>query len=676
VKNNFYPKNNPKRWAVKCLLWSVLVCAATAVQAQSSRQLLDSASFYKFKDYSKVISFSAIGYKKAIAEKNETLAGRFAYLLGFGNYLAANYEKSLEWYFESEKINIATDNAKNLSELYADMCVFYCKQKKYPEAENVVRKAIYFSTQAKDSLQLANAINNSGLLYLDENQLDKAIRAFETSNDIYRKKNDKLGMAYSLDYLSSAYAEKGAFDLALQYLEQSKVLRVGLGDKTGEAVAINNIGELHLKQKQPDKAVVAFLETISRAHDIGYTELEVYAYQMLAQSYEQQQNFAQALKAQTTYVALNKAYQDEKRVKAVEELQTKYETNKKDLRISLLHKTDSIKSLEIMNQNLKINAGNVQLAEQQLALSTAQLELSNQNEKLLQTQLDSTKNDAKIKSLQEKTLIQQLELQNQALASNRKNIFMVLFALVSALLFLLGYSAYRRFKIAQQIKINAAIFKQQELETQNILNKQEMRRQIAFDLHDEIGSSLSSIALLNERIKSVINTNTTEAQILLNKVSVNVRSSIENTQTIIWAIDARYDKIADLTDLMKEFAGAFGDIQRFEWTLHYDDQYAALELAPDLKKNLFLIFKESINNAIKYAQSEVIAIRIEAADHVYHLSIEDFGKGFERKTDSRSLGLRSIENRVQRMNGTASITSILGKGTKIALTVPTPITQA
>lgn len=204
----------------------------------------------------------------------------------------------------------------------------------------------------------------------------------------------------------------------------------------------------------------------------------------------------------------------------------------------------------------------------------------------------------------------------------------------------------------------------------SISNRQEMRSQLASDLHDDIGSSLSSIALLSERVKASLNGSAPEAQVLLNKISLNVRSSIENTQTTIWAIDTRYDKLLNLIELMKEFSGSLSDMQQFEWSIPPKPILESIELTPDLKKHLYLIFKESINNAVKYAQSDVVSIQITCQNNTLTLQIQDFGKGFERQAQSRSLGLHSIENRAQILRGVAMIDSGLDKGTIIYVNVP------
>ena len=322
--------------------------------AQTAQQCIDSATFYKNQDYARLIFWAEGAYKQAGFEKDTKCTAQSTYLLGVGNYLSGNFDQALSWYFKSDSLFTALGDMTGIITLYSDMCVFYVKLKKFDAADEVISKAIYFSGGLKDTVLLANAVNNRGLMFLDENKVERAIEAFETSYNLYKKLNDKMGMAYALDYLSSAYTEKNLYEKALSCLEESKKMRIGLGDKTGEVIAINNIGELYLKQHQTSKAIPYFIKTISKARAIKYADLEMYAHKMLAQAYAEQNNFQAAYKAQSGYLVLNQKIQDEKRINAIEELQTKYETNKKKQEIELLNDKNKIQSLLISSKNYTI----------------------------------------------------------------------------------------------------------------------------------------------------------------------------------------------------------------------------------------------------------------------------------------------------------------------------------
>ncbi len=326
------------------------------VNGQTIRSLIDSARYYKLRDYAKTITFSSQAYKKAIALKQFTLAGESAYLIGAGNYLAGKFDESLRWYFESERILGEVKDTALLSELYADMSVFYIKLKKYREADSVSKHAILLAVAIKDTARQATALNNRGLLFMDIGKTDSAIISFRSAYQLYKELDDKQGMAYSLDYLSSVMAEKGMNEQALKAMTESRQLRAGIGDKTGEAITTNNIGELFMAEKKPEKAIPYFIDAISKAHAMNYPDLEKYAYDMLAHAYEQTGNYKEAYNAQLKYLELNQKLLDNKHTRDVEELQTKYETNKKNQQIQLQAENIYLTQLKLSRHKIMLYA--------------------------------------------------------------------------------------------------------------------------------------------------------------------------------------------------------------------------------------------------------------------------------------------------------------------------------
>ncbi len=323
---------------------------------QATSQLMDSARHYKNSDYVKVISFAGKAYKQALLNKQPVFAGQSALLIGAGNYLSGNYKESLRWYFESEKIFNNIKNLDGLAELYSEMCVFYVRNKTFAAADSVSKKAIAYAVEVKNEGRLATAINNRGLMFMDEGKTDSAINCFKASYKTYKKLNDKIGMSYSLDYLSSELSEKGAYSQALSAMNESKLLRAGAGDKTGEAIAINNIGELYLKEKKPAEAVPFFIDAVGRAHALKFLDLEIYGYNMLAQTYQQQGRFREAYEAKNKYAALNEKFRDEKELKAISELETRYETNKKEQQNKLLKEQNNAQLIKLSRNRIGIYA--------------------------------------------------------------------------------------------------------------------------------------------------------------------------------------------------------------------------------------------------------------------------------------------------------------------------------
>lgn len=340
------------------ILLTVLFIAFSCMNlsAQTIRQLLDSARHNKTKDFAKVIAYSTKAYEKAKAEKQIKLEAEGAFVRGLGNYMSGKYDECLRWYFESERLYTSVKDTGGLAELYSDMTIFYLRVKKFKQADEVSKKAVQYAVAINGKKLLPAVVNNRGLMFLDSGKLDSAIVYFEKSYVWYKNANDKVGMSYALDYLSSALSGKNELNAALKALNESKQLRIGVGDKIGEVLAITNIGEIYLKQNRFREATQNFLLTVSGAKALKYTELELYGYQVLGQTYAARGLFKQAYEYQKQHLELKEKAMDARHNKDIEELQTKYETAKKEQQNKLLTAQSKEQQAELSRNQIGIYA--------------------------------------------------------------------------------------------------------------------------------------------------------------------------------------------------------------------------------------------------------------------------------------------------------------------------------
>ncbi|MGY4536233.1 two-component system NarL family sensor kinase [Mucilaginibacter sp. UYNi724] len=334
----------------------LIISGCLSTSAQNIRQLLDSARANKTNNYAKVIAFSTKAYDRAKAARQVKLQGEAAFMIGMGNYLSGNHDKTLRWYIDAENLYQAVNDTSGLAELYSDMGILYLRLKKLKVADEMSRKAVAYSLLTKNKTRLGTAINNRGLMFLDAGKMDSAAVYFRKSYGIYKTANEKVGMSYSLDYLASALSETGKYDDALKAMNESKQLRAGVGDKTGEAIAINNIGELYLKKKKPADAVKYFIEAGKKAKNLKYNELETYTFNQLATSYKMQGKYKEAFEAQNTYLEMTQKTLDAKRNKDIEELQTKYQSEKKEQQNKLLIAQSKEQNAELSRNRIGIYA--------------------------------------------------------------------------------------------------------------------------------------------------------------------------------------------------------------------------------------------------------------------------------------------------------------------------------
>jgi len=201
---------------------------------------------------------------------------------------------------------------------------------------------------------------------------------------------------------------------------------------------------------------------------------------------------------------------------------------------------------------------------------------------------------------------------------------------------------------------------------------QEVRNRIASDLHDEIGSTLSSISLSSTIIQSKLNGSNADVTKLLQQVSSNTDTMMEALSDIVWAINTRNDRFDNVVNRMRAFAIEI--LEPSEIAIHFNvsEDIRDVHLNMQQRKNLYLIFKEAVNNIAKYSGCQNVYIDfIRHGSKSFVLDIKDDGKGFEipvESNDEKSLsgnGIRNMKKRAEELGGNMAIHSVPGEGTKM-----------
>jgi len=220
-------------------------------------------------------------------------------------------------------------------------------------------------------------------------------------------------------------------------------------------------------------------------------------------------------------------------------------------------------------------------------------------------------------------------------------------------LFVVFYSIYR-FRINQLKKLFA------------------LRSKISQDLHDEVGATLTSISFLSEVAKQQNKSNSET----LDKIGEFSRDMIGEMNDIVWAINPENDKFGKIEDRMHNFASTLLASKNIEINFQADPELKSVNLGMQQRKNLYLIFKEAVNNAAKYSNCTRIDILISRSDGHIRMQIKDNGRGFtpgENVNGSGGNGLRNMYDRATEVHAKFELNSYPGKGTSIDLQMP--ITQ-
>jgi len=224
-------------------------------------------------------------------------------------------------------------------------------------------------------------------------------------------------------------------------------------------------------------------------------------------------------------------------------------------------------------------------------------------------------------------------------------------AMVAALLSAIVYALYR-YRLARLLEI------------------ERVRTRIASDLHDDIGSNLTRIAILSEVAHRQLSAEGRHLNGPLSAIAQISRESVASMSDIVWAINPRRDTLFDLVRRMRKCTSEIFAHGQVEFELRAPEAESDLKLGADVRRDLFLIFKEAVNNAARHSECAHVEIELRIERSWLVLRVSDDGRGFDPAQPSEGQGLVSMKRRAVGLGGKLEITSGQGAGAEIMLRVP------
>ena len=208
-----------------------------------------------------------------------------------------------------------------------------------------------------------------------------------------------------------------------------------------------------------------------------------------------------------------------------------------------------------------------------------------------------------------------------------------------------------------------------EVRIRRLIALERIRRQIATDLHDEMGSGLAQISVLSEVAKRRAHEDDSR---LLEEVARLARELRESMSDIVWSVDPRRDRVGDLVLRLKQVAHNLLEAEGVNVAFETPSAEAMdrIELAPDRRRQLFLAAKEALTNVARHAGASQVAVGLTLAGSRITLRVADDGRGFDPGTASEGRGLANLRRRAEALGGEVSIDAAPGRGTVVRLTIP------
>lgn len=202
-----------------------------------------------------------------------------------------------------------------------------------------------------------------------------------------------------------------------------------------------------------------------------------------------------------------------------------------------------------------------------------------------------------------------------------------------------------------------------------LLRLQSIRTRIARDLHDDIGSTLSSINMMSSMADRRDETGRKSSE-LFSTISSASSQALELMNDIVWSINPNNDKLEMILIRMRQYASEILEAADIRFTIEMDDASRHILMPLEIRKDFYLIFKEAVNNLAKYSQAKHARIRLFFRNQKIELYIEDDGIGFDTQQRSQGNGLKNMKARAAQLQGSLSIRSTSNAGTSVELQIP------
>ncbi|UCH65824.1 MAG: tetratricopeptide repeat protein [Ignavibacterium sp.] len=288
-------------------------------------------------------------YSLDVYKKIGDVSGEQSILNNIGNvhrYLG-NYDEALEYFFISLTMSEETDDKQGIAYTLNNIGIIYAIQGNYDKVLEYFNRTLELSEEIGDKQGAASSLNNIGLVYEELGDYDKALESHEESLRIKEKIGNKNGISSSLKNIGNIYFQMGKLEDALGSQLQALEIEKEIGNKNGMTHSAIAIGDIYVEKKELNIALEYYGKAISLAEEIQAKDLIKDSYERLSELYEMKNDAGRALDYYKLYAAMKDSLFNETSSERMAEIQTKYETEKKEAEIELLKNEKTIQNLEL-----------------------------------------------------------------------------------------------------------------------------------------------------------------------------------------------------------------------------------------------------------------------------------------------------------------------------------------
>lgn len=573
----------------------------------------------------------------------------------------SRYDTANLFYLKAINLAEALQNKKMLEVYFKGLSGIQSKLGDHLKAAVYVRKAIDFIED--DDRALTIALANLGSIYSRLHDQVNADLMADSSLRVGRRSNVTNSIGRNYITLGNSQLQQKNYKQALQ------LYKTGLENAMHFKNSKSTISSLHLQLGNIYDlldSIVPAKEHYAKALQIGDGNYEIASNINLSLSklYIKEGDYVNAYKHLKAYNLFHDSVYTNEKIKIITELNTRYESEKKDQQLQLMTKERQLQEALLIEQKRQIEKDNAEKREQQLAILNFQLEADKKGQLLKIKELDLE--NSHIKQEDQKMLLVNAsnrlkieEQQKQINISTIKNQRSWLIILFSGIIVfsIISFLLFNRFKLKKKLHSQAELLLQ--------------RQQISRDLHDEIGATLSGIAMYSHLAREQLKKSQPDAiENSLGIIQNHAGEMVNKLNDIIWLVNPGQDSLKKLLHRLEDYAVQMAAVKNIRVKSNFNGQQAENILPPETRRNIYLLFKEAINNAVKYSNATMLEFSFNDRKDNLEIILKDNGIGFTDDSIIKGNGLVNMEQRASTINAAFHVTVSPGNGTAVSLIIP------
>ena len=568
---------------------------------------LTGALLYEEGDYQNALKFLL----KAVAVQNNTDPSDMPQIrVDLGNvYMRqADYISAIDNYIKASALFEKINKKENNAVVLMDLGVVYKKMGYLSKALEYDHKSLELFKNLNNWRDEIGVNNNIAAIYLEEKSNNKALEICFQTLELSMKHNDKYGIQNCYSFIGLAYFELKNYPAAISYYQKAIVIEEETNNQYSKAISQANLAKVYMETGELNKAVDYFKKAFDLFKGSRAKNEIKDIYKDLSKVYEKQNDFKNALKYHQLFSSLNDSIYNEENSRQINELSAKYENEKREKEIALLN-----------------------------------------------ADVQSKQKDAEV-------LHTKIQKRNSVIYGT----------IVGAVLLLLTIVLlFNRRRLIQRSEHQVEISKQRETATASVVQAEENERtRISKDLHDSVGSFLSTLKLNLLLYEDVIpqekSAGYQHALGLIDKTAVELRNIMKNLS----------NETLQESGIVVAFEELIVRLNKLNVT-HFDFHTHGMPEKSDkiVELNLYRIGQELLTNCVKYARASNATLQLIADEEGITLMLEDNGIGFDPqnlvlKNKDHGMGIKNIRDRVSFIKGVIRIESTPKNGSLFVVEVP------